>query len=361
MNTTTEIFKSIVNKPGLKNMVLTIIAIALCPKFKINEISRHLPVEVGTEKTKQKRLLRFIDRQFPKQPVLDRWARFVLETVYQTSGALVPILIDETALIGPFQAIVAAGPFRQRAIVIYFKVYTNKEIQSMKIVSHNVLVQKFCWRVSKITTSCLVKKSKPLLIFDRGFARAEHIMQWLMRRKIRFLIRVCKNTGLEFEGNVTTLNQLDRTGYYPKVVYHRTLKLRLNLYVARDNRFDDPMYLVTNSVAGLTIYLCYKRRMQIEHGFRDLKTTFGFRHLVLINETKKRVELLWLLLCITCGLLMLQYEKSGYRWSGFYCSGSKTKSLIWVIKTELSKLWKPFLLNPFFTLPLFDGDIVQLC
>ena len=150
--------------------------------------------------------------------------------MYQTSGGVVRILIDETALIGPFQAIVAAVPFRQRAIVIYFKVYTNKEIQSMKIVSHNVLVQQFCWRVSKITTSWLAKKSKPLLIFDRRFARAEHIMQWLMRRKIPFLIRVC------------------------------TLKLRLNLYVARDNSFDDPMYLVTNSVTGLTIYLCYKTR-----------------------------------------------------------------------------------------------------
>ena len=68
----------------------------------------------------------------------------MIETVYQTSGAVVPILIDETALIGPFQAIVAAVPFRQCAIVIYFKAYTTKEIHSMKIVSHNLLAQKLC-------------------------------------------------------------------------------------------------------------------------------------------------------------------------------------------------------------------------
>ena len=67
----------------------------------------------------------------------------MIEAVYQTSRAVVPILFDGTALIGRFQAIVAALPFRQRAIVIYFKVYTTKEIQSMKIVSHNLLVQKF--------------------------------------------------------------------------------------------------------------------------------------------------------------------------------------------------------------------------
>ena len=92
---------------------------------------------------------------------------------------------------------------------------------------------------------------------------------------------------------------------------------------------------------------------------RDLKSTVGFRHIRLTNETKKQVELLGRMLCITCRLLMLQYEKSGDRWSQFYCSGSKTLSLIWVIKTKLRKLWKQFLLNPFFTIPLFHGDIVQ--
>jgi hypothetical protein len=33
ITTTTEIFKSIVNKQGLKNFIFVIIAIALCPKF----------------------------------------------------------------------------------------------------------------------------------------------------------------------------------------------------------------------------------------------------------------------------------------------------------------------------------------
>ena len=102
-------------------------------------------------------------------------------------------------------------------------------------------------------------------------------------KKTLLPIRVCKNTRLAFEGNVATLNQLDRTGFYPKVVYCRTLKLRLNLYVARDNSFD-------------------------EHGLRDLKTTVGFRHIRLTNETKKQVELLGLMLCITCGLLMLHMK-----------------------------------------------------
>ena len=113
ITTTGELFKSNVNKPGLKNFILVIIAIALCPKFRINEISRHLGVDVKTEKTKQKRLLRFLDRKSEKKRVMGRWATFILEVVYRQSGKVVPILIDETDLIGPFKAIVAAVPFRQ--------------------------------------------------------------------------------------------------------------------------------------------------------------------------------------------------------------------------------------------------------
>ena len=64
ISTTTKIFKAIVNKPAFKNMVLNIIAVALCLKFKINEISRHLPVAVQAERTKRKRIFRFIDSNF---------------------------------------------------------------------------------------------------------------------------------------------------------------------------------------------------------------------------------------------------------------------------------------------------------
>lgn len=356
-----ELFKSIVSQPSLKNLVLVIVAIAQSPVFRINEISRHIATDVKSEKMKQKRLLRFLDRKLEKKQVMARWATFVLQRVYRHSGKTVHILIDETDLIGPFKAIVAAVPFRQRAIVIYFKVYTNFEIQSMRYLSHNTLVQKFCWRVNKIATQTLPKRSKPVLIFDRGFARGQHLMQWFMKRKIRFVIRVCKNTGLTVEGEVTTLKQLNRTGFFPNTVYHRSLKLRLNLYVARDENFDDPMYLVSNSLGGLKIFISYKRRMQIEHGFRDLKTTFGFRYLKLNKETKKRIELLWLMLCISSGLLMIQYEKSGYRWAKKYGCKPKTKSLIWVIKREVARRWRDFLLNPFFTLPLCDADIYQIC
>ena len=86
ITTTCEIFKSIVSQPSLKNLILVIVVIAQCPLFRINEISRHLSIDVKTEKTKQKRLLRFLSRKLEKKRVMVRWATFVLETVLAPTG-----------------------------------------------------------------------------------------------------------------------------------------------------------------------------------------------------------------------------------------------------------------------------------
>ena len=179
-------------------------------------------------------------------------------------------------------------------------------------------------------------------------------------RGIAFLIRVCKSAGLVVCGRVTTLKQMNQTGFYPNIIYHRTEQIRLHLYVVSDDRFDDPMYIVSNCLSGLAIYGCYKRRMQIEHGFRDIKTRFGFGSLVLKDIDKPRVELLWLLACLTYGLLFLHYEKSGYRWSKAFKASTKTDSLITVIKTVISEAWVGFCLSPFFSLPIFNGEVVRV-
>lgn len=51
-----ETFKGETTKPQLKNLILVTLAIAMSRIFRINELSRHLPVAVKSEKTKQKRL-----------------------------------------------------------------------------------------------------------------------------------------------------------------------------------------------------------------------------------------------------------------------------------------------------------------
>ena len=61
-----EIFNPIgLKKPGFRNLLLTVIAIATLKTFRIHEIASRLPIDVKTEKSKQKRLLRFLDTHLP--------------------------------------------------------------------------------------------------------------------------------------------------------------------------------------------------------------------------------------------------------------------------------------------------------
>lgn len=105
-------------------------------------------------------------------------------------------------------------------------------------------------------------------------------------------------------------------------------------------------------------YNCYKRRMQIEQGFRDLKSLFGFGALRLTQLTKARLRNLFLFVVISEGVLMLLYQKSGYRWSREFNDGKKQFSLIAVIKTVVADCFATFRLCPFFELPLPEVHIL---
>ena len=124
----------------------------------------------------------------------------------------------------------------------------------------------------------------------------------------------------------------------------------MNLFCAKhDTDKDDPVFLVSDM--DDTIKLIYSKRMQIEEGFRDLKSLFGFKHLVLKNPTQARVEICFLLVIISMGLLLLLFEKSGYRWSKYYnTSCRKEFSLIRVIKEKIRDSWTNLRISPRFTL-----------
>ena len=165
----------------------------------------------------------------------------------------------------------------------------------MRYKSHNEIIQRFCATVYQKTKAALPPTGEPTLIFDRGFARGRYVIKFLKAQQIPFVMRVCRNVRITVWGHVKTIEQLKTTGFYPQILYHQKELIRLNLYVVTDARFAEPMYLISNHLTGSQIHRCYKRRMQIEHGFRDIKTGFGFGSLILNKPTKARINLLWLL------------------------------------------------------------------
>ena len=100
------------------------------------------------------------------------------------------------------------------------------------------------------------------------------------------------------------------------------------------------MYLISNVYKGAEIHHAYKRRMQVEHGFRDIKTRFGFRHIVLKKPEKARITLLWFIASLTYGLTFLCCEKAIQPVAEHRNTRRKLQvSVITLIKDTLMETW----------------------
>ena len=117
------------------------------------------------------------------------------------------------------------------------------------------------------------------------------------------------------------------------------------------------MYLISNVLSGHQIHHVYKRRMQIAHGFRDIKTRFGFGALVLKKPTQHRLSILWTIACFAYGLLFLSYEKTAEHWAKpFNTNRRKIYALITVIKRVITDTWTENFLLAFLEEQRCRGD-----
>ena len=348
-----EIFKPVgMKKPMFRNLLFTLIAISVAKTFRINEIASHLPIVVDREKSKQKRFLRFLETPGLAVDALKKaWFVSVVSWFFKDAGDHLYLLVDETDLIAGWKAIVVAIPFRHRAIPVFWFIYSDAQIRAGVYKSHNELIQYFCEFVHQEALGVVSKQvRRPVLVFDRGFARARYVIRFLKDRGIVFVMRVPKHVGIILDGSLKKLDDL-KAGWYRHILYQAHEQIPLQLYIIRDEAFKDPMYLISNRLSGHQIHHCYKRRMQIEHGFRDIKSCFGFGKLVLKKPTQARLDVLWLSACLAYGLLFISYEKvASTHWQKAYNSNNrKSFSVITIIKRVLTDLWNQHFLISFFT------------
>ena len=347
-----EIFKSVgMKKPVFRNLVLVLIAISVAPTFRINEIASRLSVVVKREKSKQKRFLRFLDTPLPVDALKRAWFVSIVGWFSKAANAHLYLLVDETDLIAGWKALVVAIGFRHRAIPVFWFIYRDQQFHEGIYKSHNEIIQYFCVHVYQEALEVVSKhQQRPVLVFDRGFARARYVIKFLMERDIPFVMRVARHVGIRLDGSLKKLDDLE-AGWYPYILYQAHEQIPLQLYILRDGAFKDRMYLISNRLKGHQIHHCYKRRMQIEHGFRDIKSCFGFGKLVLKKPTQTRLDVLWLCACLAYGLLFISYEKAAStHWQqAYHGNNRKTFSVITIIKRVLTDLWNQHFLISFFT------------
>ena len=346
-----EICKSVeMKKPTFRNFCFILIAISVAKTFRINEIASRLPIVVAREKSRQKRFLRFLETRLPVDALKAAWFASVVKWFSKDANAHLYLLVDETDLLAGWKALVVAIPFRHRAIPVFWFIYSDAQIREGLYKSHNEIIQYFSAFVYQEALGGVSKQhQRPVLVFDRGFARAQYVIKFLKERDIPFVMRVPRHVGITLDGSVKKLDDLE-VGWYPDILYQTRQQIPLQLYIIRDEAFKDPMYLISNRLRGHQIHHCYKRRMQIEHGFRDIKSCFGFGKLVLKKPTHARLEVLWLSACLAYGLLFISYEKvASTHWQKAHNSNNrKTFSVITIIKRVLTDLWNQHFLLSFF-------------
>jgi hypothetical protein len=237
-------------------------------------VARCLPLEIGP-KGRQLRLFRFLKNR-----------RLVAETLIPLHVALVcglqsvsqrlPMILDQTTLRG-IQTLLIGLVFEGRVLPVAFSCFTYRMIQkSQNILEHGLILA---------VMSCFPAESRPLLIMDRGYARAALLLK-LLREGIPFLVRAKRNVLVYYQGKSRALGRFSvKTGKiqcYP-IRYHSKQKIPLNLIIFRGKGYQETWYLLIPKDIPLSpkeVVDLYARRMSIEQGFRDWKTHLGVRGLV---------------------------------------------------------------------------------
>jgi hypothetical protein len=268
-------------------------------------VARCLPLEMGP-KGRQLRLFRFLTNP-----------RLVPETLIPLHVALVcglqsvrerwPLIFDQTTIRG-IPTLLLGLVFEGRVLPVAFSCFTYRMIQkSQNILEHALILA---------VMSCFSVESRPLLIMDRGYARAALLTQ-LLQEGIPFLVRAKKNVLVYYQGKARALVRFPvKTGQiqFYSVLYHSKQKIPLNLIIFRGQGYKDTWFLLIPKDLPLSpkeVLALYARRMSIEQGFRDWKTHLGVRGLVFYCENPAPRLTRLLLAFSLCYLLCLVLGASG--------------------------------------------------
>jgi len=211
-------------------------------------------------------------------------------------GLFLPVIIDQSTLAGKWEMLWASIPFRGRALPLYFKVFRYADIRADPEGSQTKLEDQFVRSVVAMIPPSL----HPLLLFDRGYARAS-LIQLLDSLDVRYVIRVRKDATVRYrrryQGPLSGVKV--RRGeliWWPQTFYHAQEQCKVNMAITLNDTAEEPWYLLTNLRRGTTTVHWYERRFRCEELFKDIKDQL---HLETIRvKTTERVERLLFALAV---------------------------------------------------------------
>lgn len=254
-------------KTQATNLALLSSSIIARKSLSLSELARAYP---GPKRHchRLKRLWRFLENLHVDWSSIRGSLTRLSYSVDTTPGLLLPILVDGT-FFEPYEVLSASIPRGGRALPIAWHTY-HRRLEGEDELSRNLIEEAFMTRcLAQITPGIQV-----VVIADRGFGKASFLI-FLQGRKADFVVRLAAKVRVTHPDFSDLLAELPlaigRRRWFEGVWYRQDQAVQINLLAVWQWGQTEPWYLATSLKDPKLVYALYRKRMKIEHGFRDWK------------------------------------------------------------------------------------------
>ena len=258
------------------NLALLAQAIFQRRSLRLTDLARTYPVPAQrkVEQPKHgllhrvKRLSRFLRHPTLRVPEVQERLVRLSATACTVPDLWLPILVDLTYLT-PFAILAASIPHGGRALPLAWRAF-RRNLEGEAVLSQNRLIED----TLRALRATIAPGIQPVIVADREFARAA-FFRFLKAERAHFVIRVDAETWVQHPQYAGPMGQLGlRPGtarWLPGATYGKEEHEPINLLAIWGRGYQEPWLLASDLDDPRLIAQFYRKRMKIEHGFRDWK------------------------------------------------------------------------------------------
>lgn len=237
-----------------------------------------------------KRLWCFLDNPRPDEEVLSQRLLRLSYSVCRTPGVLLPILVDLTYF-EPFAVLSASVPRSGRGLPVAWRVFP-RNLEGEPELSQNAIIETVLSSLIRRISAGIEK----VIIGDREFARAD-FFRFLKGQKTHFAIRVDAETWVlhpRYRGPLGAmgLRPGGRRVWLPRAEYGKEEREAVNLLAVWAKSQEEPWFIVSDLDDPRQVERLYRKRMKIEHGFRDWKHHLRLKGTLKVHSAKRLARLI---------------------------------------------------------------------
>jgi hypothetical protein len=281
-----------------RNLALLARAIFVRRSLRLTDLARTYPVarqrKVARPKHgllhRVKRLWRFLAHPTLEiVPLQERLVRLA-STACTVPDLWLPLLLDLT-YVTPFAILAASIPHRGRALPLTWRAF-RRDLTGADVLSQNHLIEDTLARLRP----AIAPGIEPVIVADREFARAA-FFRFLRRQQTHFVIRVDADTWVHhpsYTGAMAGLG-LRPSGpsrWLPGAAYGKEEREPIHLLAVWRRSYREPWLLASDLADPCLVERLYRKRMKIEHGFRDWKHHLRLKGTVLVQKAAHLERLL---------------------------------------------------------------------